>query len=103
MQHLLSASQGVSGLQAWGEVLQNVAPALGTSGVGWPVGYRKANVLRELGELLHACEQCGIVLGEVRFQVNPYEYEIHGDQTEHWLCIRCIEGLQRGVAWSNSL
>lgn len=34
------------------------------------------------------CEYCGSTV-DVSFQENPYEYEINGDDSNHWICSYC--------------
>ena len=38
----------------------------------------------------HKCEYCGHVGVDVEFQPNPFDQELNGDDTCHWMCEDCV-------------
>lgn len=49
---------------------------------------KKSTVARKL-LLTENCEYCGDP--DASYQCNPYESEIHDDDTGHWMCAECVK------------
>lgn len=45
----------------------------------------------------HKCECCGYVGEDVVKSINPYDSEIYGDDSLHWLCPDCIDDLAQDI------